>query len=267
MEHIDAHIHFYPPKLMSAIFRYFDRIQWNFPYREDLTTSLDYLKKCGMQKAFLLLYAHKAGMSLELNQWAFELCRQNRELIPFACFHPDDSQPQALVRKCLDEWDFAGFKLHFNVQRFRPDDPRFDPVYSAVQERGKGMVMHISSFPSPTEYLGPSRLQEILRNFPRLKVMVAHLGLNDIEDFWRIMERYDSVYLDTAFILGNPMFPGAAQLVADSMERFPDRIIYGSDFPLICHDVKEGLAYIESLPWDEETLQKLLFKNALSFLK
>jgi uncharacterized protein len=267
MKHIDAHIHLYPKQLMKAIYSYFDkRSPWFFPYREDVGESLAYLRESGMEKGFLLLYAHKANMSYELNNWAAELCRQNTDLVPFACFHPDDSNPGELVRTCLDDWGFAGFKLHFNVQRFRPDDPRFAPVYSSVQERGKAMVMHISGFPAISEYLGATRLREVLLEFPKLRVLVAHLGLHDIEDFWRIMDQYESVYLDTAFILGSPMFPNADKMVADTMKRFPDRVLYGSDFPLICHNLREGLTYIESLPWDEDLKKKLLFENACNFL-
>ncbi len=266
MEHIDAHIHLYPEKLMSAIFSYFDRINWHFPYRKDIPEALQYLKKNGLQKGFLLLYAHRAGMAHELNRWAAGLCRENAELVPFACFHPEDPEPEALVRTCLEDWNFAGFKLHFNVQRYFPEDPRFFPVYRGVEERGKAMVMHISSFPSKSDYLGADRLQAVLHHFPRLKIQVAHLGLPDNQDFWRLMDKYPGIYLDTAFILGNPLFADSGQLVAATEERFPGRVLYGSDFPLICHDLKEVLDQISSLPWDHSFKRKILYENALNFL-
>ncbi|MBS4022709.1 MAG: amidohydrolase [Dethiobacter sp.] len=267
MKHIDSHIHLYPKKLMDAIFRYFEKTACNFPYRQDVPESLAYLRESGMEKGFLLLYAHKAGMARDLNHWAFELCLQNPDLVPFACFHPEDPDADALVKECLNDWGFAGFKLHFNVQRFSPDDPRFAPVYSQVQEQGKAMVMHIGPFPSPSDHLGASKLLSVLRSFPRLKVLVAHLGFYDTEKFWRIMDQYPTVYLDTAFILGNPMFPDGEKIVAESMKRFPDRILYGSDFPLIRHDVREGLAHIGTLSWDENIKKKLLYENAENFLR
>lgn len=168
---------------------------------------------------------------------------------------------------CLDDWNFSGFKLHFSVQLFSPDDPRFTPVYKAVQERQRAVIMHISSFPWESRHLGANCLHRILQAFPRLKVLVAHLGSIDTDNFWRLMDKYPSIYLDTAFLLGNPMYPNAYKIVAATLQRFPDRVLYGSDFPFICHDINDGLNYIYNLPWDEKIKKKLLYLNAEEFLK
>lgn len=266
MKHIDAHIHLYPEKLMNAIYRYFDRLGWDLPVRPGVHDAMAHLREVEAEKAFLLLYSHKANMSRDLNRWAYELCLQYPRLVPFGCFYPDDSEPQANVRSCLKDWGFAGFKLHFNVQHYRPDDPRYDPVYRGVLDYGGGIVMHIGTFPNPGEHLGAERLLAVLKKFPELKVIVAHLGFYQTEEFWRMMERYPGVYLDTAFILGNPQFHNNTSIVTETLQRFPDRVIYGSDFPLICHRLEGGLDYIRQLPWDEGVKQKLLYDNALSFL-
>jgi predicted TIM-barrel fold metal-dependent hydrolase len=266
MKHIDAHIHLYPEKLMNAIYKYFDRLGWKLPLQPGIPDAMAYLDALGVEKAFLLLYAHKANMSQELNLWAHDLCQQYPQLIPFGCFFPDDREPEELVRTCLKDWGFAGFKLHFNVQQYRPDDSRYNPVYRGVLEYGGGLVMHIGTFPNSGEHLGAERLLAVLKKFPALKVMVAHLGFFQTEDFWRIMDRYPGVYLDTAFILGNPQFHENISLVAETLQRFPERVVYGSDFPLICHRLEDGLSYIKKLPWEEEQKQKLLYDNALSFL-
>lgn len=267
MKHIDAHIHLYPEKLMNAIFSYFERRDWILPFRSGTDEAVLYLKERSVEKAFLLLYAHKAGMSWELNEWARDLCRQHPFLLPFGCFFPEDEAPENLVKTCLKDWDFAGFKLHFNVQPFQPDDPRYFPVYHGALQYGKAVVMHIGTFPTAGENLGAERLRAVMRKFPQLKVLVAHLGLYEIEDFWRIMDRYPSVYMDTAFLLGNPRFPQAGQQVLATMERFPDRVLYGSDFPLICHRLEDGFNEIETLFGNNNLKQKLLLTNAEGFLR
>jgi len=167
---------------------------------------------------------------------------------------------------CLVDWSFAGFKLHFNVQKYHPDDPRFYPVYRGCVEQNRGVVMHIGTFPNPGKHLGAERLHAVLRQFPALKVSVAHLGLFQADDFWRIMDRYPSVYMDTAFILGNPLFPEGADQTAATLKRFPERVLYGSDFPLICHRLEDGLQEIAQMPWDTKTRQKLMLENAEKFL-
>lgn len=266
MKHIDSHIHLYPETLMNAIYRYFQKIGWQLPFHQGVDEALEHLKAHQVEKAFLLLYAHKAGMSLDLNRWAYELSLKNPQLIPFGCFYPDDPSPQALVRSCLSDWGFAGFKLHFNVQHYNPDDPRYDPVYRGTLEHGGGIVMHIGTFPNPGEHVGAQRLHAVLRKFPTLKVMVAHLGYFQTDDFLRLMDRYPGVYLDTAFILGNPDFHRDEPLVTAALNHFPHRVVYGSDFPLIRHRLQDGLDYIDQLPYDTSLKQNLMVDNALRFL-
>ena len=268
MKHIDSHIHLYPEKLMNAIYGYFQRLGWNLPFCSGVEETLLHLEQHDVEKAFLLLYAHKAGMSWDLNQWAYQLCQQKPHLYPFGCFYPEDHNPEVLVKKCLKDWDFAGFKLHFNVQRSDPDDPRYLPVYRGALEYGKGIVMHVGTFPNTDScsHSQAKRLQSVLQRFPTLNVIVAHMGCYQTEYFWRIMDRYPGVYLDTSFILGNPQFPDGHQLVFQSLKRFPHRILYGSDFPLICHHLQGGLDYISQLPWTDQQKRDLLRENALRFL-
>lgn len=267
MKHIDSHVHLYPEKLMNAIYRYFERLDWRLPFRGGVEEALSHMKGNGVEKAFLLLYSHKAGMSLELNRWAHELCEQHPLLIPFGCYFPDDEEPDALVRACLRDWGFAGFKLHFNVQKYYPDDPRYFPVYRGVLEYGGGIITHIGTFPNPGEHLGPERLLSVLKKFPKLKVAVAHLGFYQTEEFWHIMDRYPGVFMDTAFILGNPQFCKSDRVVYETLRRFPDRVLYGSDFPLICHHLGDGLDYVGQLLWEKELKQKLMYDNANHFLR
>ncbi|MCW3491162.1 amidohydrolase family protein [Dethiobacter alkaliphilus] len=267
MKHIDTHIHMYPEKLMKAIYGYFQRLGWEFPCCGNVEETLLHLQENEVEKAFLLLYAHKPGMALEINRWAYELCRKNPHIYPFGCFFPDDDNPEANVRKCLRDWGFSGMKLHFSVQPAEPDDPRYFPVYRQALEYGRGVIMHIGSFPDQSgNQPGTYHLQKVLKRFPGLKVIVAHMGCYRTEDFWRLMDRNPGVYLDTSFILGNPQFPDGHTLVADSLARFPHRILYGSDFPLIRHRLSDGLDYITLLPWDEKTKNNLLRENALRFL-
>jgi uncharacterized protein len=267
MKHIDTHIHLYPEKLMEAIYRYFERLNWNLPHRYNVSGALDYLKQADAEKAFVLLYAHKANMSRELNKWAHQLCRQHPHLIPFASYFPDDDHREALVKTCLRDWDFAGFKLHFNVQPYRPDDPRYFPVYRGVLEYGKGLIMHIGRFPQNGNHAGADMLHAVLQRYPELKIIVAHLGLYQTEEFWRLMDRYPGVYLDTAFVLGNPDYHDSSGMVQQTLERFPHRVVYGSDFPLIRFRLEDGLDYIQKLPWPEEMKENLLYSNALRFLE
>jgi uncharacterized protein len=267
MKHIDAHIHLYPETLMNAIYRYFERLGWVFPHHMNITDNLAYLKNLEVDKAFLLLYAHKSGMSHSLNEWAYELCTQQPHLIPFGSYFPDDTNPNLLVRACLRDWDFAGIKLHFNVQPYQPDDFRYFPAYQGALEYGKGLIIHLGRFPGREKHDGVLQLHRILKRFPGLKVMVAHMGLYQTEELWRLMNRYPRLYLDTAFVLGNPDYHDSLAIIENTLERFPHQVIYGSDFPLIGYRLEDELDYIQKLPWPDEIKENILYNNALRFRK
>lgn len=266
MRHVDAHVHVYPDALMQAIYRYFLKLGWQLPVMPDASQVLSHLKKVNAEKAFLLLYSHKPGMSFQLNRWVYELCRENPDLYPFGCYFPGDDKNEEMVRTCLQEWNFSGMKVQFHVQNSHPDDPGYEPLYRVAAELGKGIFMHVGKFPFAADNTGADRLGSVMKKFPELKVVVAHLGFYQTEDYWFLMDRYPDIYLDTSFILGNPAFTGAESLVHETLKRFPDRVLYGSDFPLLLYRLEDGLHHIASLPWDEKLKEKLMYENALRFL-
>ena len=260
----DAHLHFYPYKLFKAIINWFNKAGWFIPYKEESETLYDYLRFTGLERGFLLLYAHKPDISYSLNKWAKDFS-QEKNLFPFACIHPEDFELEKILGKALDEWNFPGVKLHLHVQQYRADDPGLIPVYKALNKRDKCLIIHGGSCPFPEKHLNLDYLHNILKRFPNLRVQIPHLGLYELDKSYWLAKNYENVYLDTSFILGNPAFP-----LGNYMEKIielQDKVFYGSDFPLIKHSVVKGLEKILELELDREFYQKFFSDNANRFLK
>lgn len=69
----DAHVHLFPERIFKAIWRWFAQAGWEIPFANwELEQYVAYLQKMGMERAFLLTYAHKPDISLELNRWVRE---------------------------------------------------------------------------------------------------------------------------------------------------------------------------------------------------
>lgn len=265
---LDAHVHLFPDKLFRAIWRWFDEAGWVIPYASwDLSTFLQELAAMGVVRSFVFPYAHKPDISLELNRWIKDLCEEHPWLIPFAAVHPEDESLGEVLETALDAWSFPGVKLHLAVQGYRADDSALRPVFEAVHRRGKAVVIHAGTAPyvpgrREFSHLGLDGLARVLEALPRLKVVIPHFGLDELERALWLVDRFENVYLDTSWVLGNPQLSIPLSLLEEVMAERPQRIIYGSDFPILEHAPESGIRIIQGLDLEEETKRSILHRNA-----
>ena len=100
----------------------------------------------------------------------------------------------------------------------------FTPGLLPVMELAQDREMVLSVHPSSLE-----DIEEILKNFPRLKLLVAHPGLTDIMGNYMLAQKYPNLYID---ISGTGLFRwGMLQKGVEILG--PERILFGTDFPLV----------------------------------
>src|SRR5688572_31246664 len=73
MKIIDFHTHFFPDRLMEAIWRWFETHAWPIEYKQYADEAVATLKANGVERAVSLHYPHQAGMAESLNDWARRL--------------------------------------------------------------------------------------------------------------------------------------------------------------------------------------------------
>ena len=263
----DAHIHLFPDRLMEAILNWFVKQGWTMPYRKPVEVLLNDLENMGVTSAFVLGYVHKKDMAAEINLWMKELCTKYSWLHPFAALHQEDDGIENILSQALDEWDFPGVKLHTFVQKVAVNDIRLRPVYRMLNERGKGLIVHLSGMPIESPFTRVDTLQEVLRSFPNLKVTLAHMGLpKDFSLAVKLAASYPNVYLDTAYILGNPRFPIQEEWIK-AIDANPTKFIFGTDFPIMDYSPSKAIQALKQLPLAEEVKTMLLWDNAMRFLQ
>jgi uncharacterized protein len=126
--------------------------------------------------------------------------------------------------------------------------------------------MHAGNFPQPSVNLGISYVAKLLRRFPTLKLIIPHLGLNDLSAYADLLPAYSGLNLDTAFVFQNEMVKTPLDVILDVIRLFPERILYGSDFPFILEPPQNGLARIAALDLPQANLDQLFYQNAEHFL-
>lgn len=264
---IDAHVHLFPDNFFDAIWHWFDTYAWNVKYKLYTEACIERLHTAGISKAVCYNYAHKPGVASYLNEWSYTLKQAHKDLIMFGTVHPDDENPQALLKKIFETYRFSGIKLHCHVLARSPDHESFFPIYESVCRYDRVLTIHAGSGPalsgyasSTAQFSGTDRIYNFMKRFPDMKCIVPHFGADDFKGFFDLMGTFKNLWTDNTMALAG-YFPEAPPV--DRIITYQDRILYGTDFPNIPYDMMTEINSIRALNMGKEIEDKILFKNAL----
>jgi uncharacterized protein len=265
---IDAHIHFLPPRVQAKVWKFFEDAErhygahWPIAYAlPDDDARLAVLERLGVRAFPTLPYPHKPGMGAWLNDLAAQFAAAHPQVIQSATFFPEPEAP-AYVAEALE----AGarvFKVHVQVGSFDPRDPLLDAVWARLEETGTPVVIHCGSGPLRGEHTGPVPMTGLLERYPRLQLVIAHLGMPEYAAFLDLAERYERVHLDTTMFATDfterlmPFDPA----LRPRLGALRDKVVLGSDFPSIPYPYAHQLAALHRLDLGEEWLRAVLWRN------
>ncbi|MEU9805874.1 amidohydrolase family protein [Mycobacterium sp. NPDC050853] len=265
---VDVHTHFMPKPVMDKVWAYFDSVgplvgrSWPITYRAEESERVTTLRQFGVLRFTSLIYAHKPQMAAWLNQWAAQFAAQTPDCIHTATFFPE---PNAVdyVREAIEAG--AGiFKVHIQVGAFSPTDPLLAPVWGPIEDAGLPVVIHCGSGPAPGEFTGPEPIRALLKKFPRLRLIIAHMGMPEYADFLDICAQYDEVRLDTTMAF-TTFSNEKAPFPESDFPRLRDlghKILFGSDFPNIPYGYAEAITALWDIPGvDDDWVRGVLYRN------
>jgi predicted TIM-barrel fold metal-dependent hydrolase len=261
-------VHLYPEKLFAAVRQWFaSHSPWKLDYSTQLDDIVGFLRQAGVTRFLFFNYAHKPQISLSLNQWNYEIMQHYPEAIALGTVHAGDEDPLAVVNQCFQQYKFPGLKIHIEVQRFSPVDPRLFPVYEAVLAQGRFITMHVGTAPWANEFCGVAQFRPLLQRYPQLKIIVAHMGLFETAEFLALMDTYPNLYLDTTMAFGPAMQAlNSTPWQPETIERYANRILFGSDFPNLPYDYEAERQGLLNLDLTREAYEQIFHRNAETLL-
>jgi predicted TIM-barrel fold metal-dependent hydrolase len=193
-------------------------------------------------------------------------------LIPFASVDPRlGTEAVELARTLVLEHGARGFKFHPTVQGFDPSAPEFRPLWSAIAELGVPAVVHTgqtgigAGTPGGSgfrlRYSDPMLLDDIAAEFPALQLIFAHPSVPWQDEAISIATHKSNVMIDLSG-WSPRYFP--AQLVRAAGSVLQDKVLFGSDFPLLTPD--RWLRDFAELDLAETVRAKILKDNAVRVL-
>jgi uncharacterized protein len=267
MDVIDAHVHVFPDRIFKAIRDWFDVYGWSVKYRMNADDLVDHLFSLGVKGQVLLTYAHKPGVADGLNDFMAGVVERHPGTVGFAAVHPGDADPRAILSRAFGELALVGCKMHVHVLGIPMDDPMFRPIYETCLDHGAWLNVHAGTQPAltsgygmdVTRISGVERVKRVLARYPDLKLIVPHLGMDQTEDFIRLLDVHPNLYLDTTMVLSR--FFGV-EIDEPLIAEYSERIMYGSDFPNIPYEVTREVASILEMRFGEAAMENILSGTA-----
>ena len=266
---IDFHVHLFPDKMFEAVWKAFiSNYKWDVLYRMYHARCIEYLQERGVGKIVYSNYAHREGIAERLNEWNLGILEKYGDLYCFAAYHPGDKNALKIAEMVLSHPKVLGIKLQLLVQRFYPHDERLFPMYEMVMDKGKYLLLHVGTGPVGNEYVGLDHFMKLLKRYPELPAIVAHMGAYEYKGFMDLLDENPRLYLDTAFAFFKEFDgKGSYDLGGEALERHQKRILYGSDFPNLIWPRESEIETLLRYELSDAFYERIFFVNGKELIE
>ena len=259
---IDFHTHIYPDSTAAnTLAAVCERAGVTHYTDGTLNGLLASMRDAGIDRCVICSVATRPEQVEPIHQWLQGI--RQPSIYPLATVHPDVPINANFIG-ILKAQGFKGIKVHPDYQGFFIDEKAIYPLYEAAQAEEMAILFHMGfdpGLPSPV-HSTPTRMARVLKDFPRLPIIAAHLGGDGMHEE---TERYllgKDIYLDTSFVLQKmPMAIVERIFAKHPVERF----LFGTDSPWT--NQKDELNFFLSLPFlNNEEKEKITSTNPARLL-
>ncbi|MHA1145276.1 MAG: amidohydrolase family protein [Candidatus Helarchaeota archaeon] len=231
--------------------------------------TLFHVKKAGIDKVVLL------PLSIKENDVVKNWYKAAPEVfIPF--FNPPekingDQSPETIIEKALKEDEYRGLKIMLPFRKKHLNDKILYPALEMAQQHDVPVVMHAGYPPPGTKkqvltYSNPIKIVDFIDSFPKLNLVIAHMGFPWVDVAISLAVQYQSVYLDVSNL--TYMMP---RRLKDFLMRTReiiglDKILFGSD-TFVPEMIEVTARYFNDVSFlSREEVKKILGLNAKRLL-
>lgn len=226
----------------------------------------------GIQRAVVLpIDATTArGAKVYSNEQIAELCAMSDRLIGFASVDPHNPAAPGELEAAIRGLGLRGLKLSPPTQEFYPNDQTLAyPIYEVAQSLGIPVIIHAGLSWEPKarlKWAQPLLVEDVAADFPKLNIVIAHLGWPWVLDCVALALKYPNIHLDTsALYFDNPWdflaFAMKGQVPLTVFERsLRHQMVFGSNYPRV--EIKNMVMAVKRLGLSEGCLDLVFRENA-----
>jgi len=257
MEWLDTHVHILPPRRMRGLVRWVKRFMPHYPLSEEITPEeiVSSLRRSGIRRFFNLVFPLWEEETEALNRFNRDVCAGLEGAVPLGSLHIDTPDKRKETARCIEEYGFLGMKLHPYAQGFPAFGEEMRPMFEVLDHYRRPLMVHTGFDAFYGRSMDLERMEEALRDYPRMQLVAVHALFPRFELAHRLLGRYENFWLDMTNTIscmrlyrdqegGEVSIPSPdGSLEVEEVRKneeyfwrlfrdFPERIIYGTDFPV-----------------------------------
>ena len=207
------------------------------------------------------------------NEEVADAARENSDMMmTFASIDPHKGKMGVReARELIEAGVIKGFKFHPTVQAYHPYDRMAWPIYEVINAHKMPAIFHTghSGIGSGMrcggglrlEYSNPIHLDDVAIDFPDMQIVMAHPSFPWQDEALSVATHKPNVWIDLSG-WSPKYFP--KQLVQYSNTLLKDRVLFGSDYPLITPE--RWMKDFEEAGFKPEVMPGILKGNAVRLL-
>ena len=232
---VDIHTHVWEPEHISDKFVADARITSgnpNFEIAVDLEKHWEAMEP--VDKAVVLGFRSSHVGVVVPNEYVFDYVKGHPEkLVGFCSIDPVDPDAVEQLDYCVKTLGAQGLKLAPIYQNVAPGDSRMRRLFARAERLGIPILIHQGTTFCENvdlQIANPVLLQTIAIEFPRLKILIAHMGHPWINEAVVLVRKNRNVLADISALYYRPwQFYNA--LLAAMEYGVLDRLLFGTDYP------------------------------------
>lgn len=223
------------------------------------------------------LYAPQTGFRVPNELIADYVRGDPQRLEGWASINPADEDALEQLEHCVEDLGLRGVKLGPAYQHWDPRDRRVWPFFARVEALGLPVMIHqATTYPTRAriEWAKPLQLEQLVMDFPGLRMILAHMGHPWEEDAIALVRKAPNVYTDISALHFRPWRFWQAMITAVEYG-VTHKVLFGSDFPnATTADTIDGLRRVNDIVEGsrlprvpEDVIERIIQSNHERFLR
>lgn len=220
--------------------------------------------------------ARLSGVQIPDDYVAQYVAQDPQRLIGFMSLDPTQAGWEDEMHYGREVLKMRGIKLLPMYAGFRPDEPRLNALWEYAVEHDLPVLLHtgttfISS--APLECTLPRHLDPVAIRYPKLRLILAHLGHPYEGECVVVIRKHANVYADLSALFYRP-FQLYQSLMLVQEYGVWEKVLFGTDYPFTTvNDTMTGLRKLNNMVQgtsfprlSEERIEQLIYRDSLPLL-
>lgn len=212
------------------------------------TDLLESMERNGISKSIVI--AHPPVIP---NEFILKECANEPRLLPVVNIPLKEKSPKERLTEYYERGAIA-LKIHASSDGMPPNNAFYNELVATADELGLPVIIHTGCFKLRPIFKEPElgnaeNFKFWFTKFPKTKFVLAHLNYQDPEKAIEYCKRYENVYADVSW--------QDADIIKLAMKETPEKIMFGSDWPLVGDNQTVMAQRLNQAGLDQEEMAKI----------